>query len=75
LSLTEPLGLLDGPAAQLALRDGLALPLQGGPFAFLALRDAAGMPLPLSAAPAALTTAPPPFAIAHTLLKAWAEGA
>lgn len=62
LSLTEPLGLLDGPAAKLALRDGLALPLQGGPFAFLTLRDAAGMPLPLSAAPAALTTAPPPFA-------------
>ncbi|MDO9707799.1 dihydropteroate synthase [Paracraurococcus lichenis] len=30
----EPLGLLEGPAAFVALRDGLALPLQGGHLAF-----------------------------------------
>ncbi len=62
MPLIEPLGLLDGPAAETALRDGLALRLQGGSIVFLAIRDAAGAPLPLSAAPAALTLPPPPFA-------------
>lgn len=62
LTLIEPHGLLDGPAAEAAIREGLALPLQGGPFAFTGLRDAAGAPLPVSAAPAALTAAPAPFA-------------
>ncbi|ONG47243.1 dihydropteroate synthase [Pseudoroseomonas deserti] len=34
----EPLGLLHGPAANHALRDGLALPLAGGPAAFTLVR-------------------------------------
>jgi dihydropteroate synthase len=38
----EPLGLLQGPAAFAAMRDGLALPLQGGPFAFTLAREPAG---------------------------------
>jgi dihydropteroate synthase len=62
LPLIEPLGLLEGPAAEAAIRDGLALPLQGGPFAFLGLCGADGAPLPLAIAPSALTMAPPPFA-------------
>ncbi|WP_223880833.1 dihydropteroate synthase [Roseococcus microcysteis] len=62
MTLIEPHGLLDGPAAEAAIREGLALPLQGGPFAFTGLRDHAGAPLPLAAAPAAMTTSPPPFA-------------
>lgn len=62
MTLIEPHGLLDGPAAEVAIREGLALPLQGGPFAFTGLRDAAGQAVPLSAAPAALTAPLPPFA-------------
>lgn len=42
----EPLGLLQGPAAFTAMRDGLALPLQGGPFAFSLLREPAGSIIP-----------------------------
>lgn len=62
MELFEPLGLLDGPAAFAAIRDGLALPLQGGPIAFALLRDAAGAWRPLEDAPEALTRALPPFA-------------
>jgi dihydropteroate synthase len=62
LEYFEPLGLLDGPAAFAAIRDGLALPLQGGPIAFTLLRDAEGRWRPLEDAPEALTRAPPPFA-------------
>ena len=62
MELFEPLGLLDGPAAFAAIRDGLALPLQGGPVAFTLLRDAAGAWRPLEDAPEALTRAVPPFA-------------
>lgn len=62
MTLIEPHGLLDGPAAQEAIREGLALPLQGGPFAFTGLRDAGGAALPLAAAPAVLTAPPPAFA-------------
>ena len=62
MELFEPLGLLDGPAAFAAIRDGLALPLQGGPIAFSLLRDAAGAWRPLEDAPEALTRAVPPFA-------------
>jgi dihydropteroate synthase len=75
LALIEPLGLLDGPAAEAALRDGLALPLQGGPFAFLALRDASGAAVPLASAPARLTVAPPPFAgLARHRGRPWVMG-
>jgi len=42
----EPLALLNGPAAFAAMRDGLALPLQGGPFAFSLLREPAGAIIP-----------------------------
>ena len=42
----EPLGLLQGPTAFTAMRDGLALPLQGGPFAFSLLRELAGSIIP-----------------------------
>ena len=42
----EPLGLLNGPAAFAAMRDGLALPLQGGPFAFTLVREPAGTIMP-----------------------------
>jgi len=42
----EPLALLNGPAAFAAMRDGLALPLQGGPFAFSLLREPAGTIIP-----------------------------
>lgn len=42
----EPLGLLQGPTAFTAMRDGLALPLQGGPFAFSLLREPAGTIIP-----------------------------
>jgi len=42
----EPLGLLNGPAAFAAMRDGLALPLQGGPFAFILVREPAGTIMP-----------------------------
>ena len=38
----EPLGLLQGPTAFTAMRDGLALPLQGGPSAFSLLREPGG---------------------------------
>lgn len=62
MTLIEPSGLLDGPAAEQAVREGLALPLQGGPLAFTGLRDATGGALPLGAAPPRLTEAPPPFA-------------
>lgn len=62
MTLIEPHGLLEGPAAQEAIREGLALPLQGGPFAFTGLRDHNGGSLPLAAAPVALTTPPPAFA-------------
>ncbi|MBB3898272.1 dihydropteroate synthase [Roseococcus suduntuyensis] len=62
MTLIEPHGLLDGPAAEAAIREGLALPLQGGPFAFMGLRDDTGAPLPLAAASAALTAPPAPFA-------------
>lgn len=62
MTLLEPLGLLDGPAAAAAIAEGLALPLQGGPVAFCALADAAGARVPLSAAPPTLTASPPAFA-------------
>lgn len=42
----EPLALMQGPAAFSAMRDGLALPLQGGPFAFALVREPAGTILP-----------------------------
>jgi len=42
----EPLALLNGPAAFAAMRDGLALPLQGGPFAFSLVREPAGTIIP-----------------------------
>lgn len=42
----EPLALLQGPVAFSAMRDGLALPLQGGPFAFSLVREPAGAILP-----------------------------
>ncbi|TCH97812.1 dihydropteroate synthase [Roseococcus sp. SYP-B2431] len=42
----EPLGLLNGPAAFAAIRDGLALPLQGGPIAFSLVRGPEGSILP-----------------------------
>jgi len=42
----EPLALLQGPTAFAAMRDGLALPLQGGPFAFSLLRESAGAIIP-----------------------------
>ena len=42
----EPLALLNGPAAFAAMRDGLALPLQGGPFAFSLVREPAGSIIP-----------------------------
>ena len=42
----EPLGLLNGPAAFSAIRDGLALPLQGGPIAFSLVRGPEGAILP-----------------------------
>ncbi len=42
----EPLALLQGPTAFAAMRDGLALPLQGGPFAFSLLREPAGAIIP-----------------------------
>lgn len=42
----EPLALMQGPAAFSAMRDGLALPLQGGPFAFALVREPAGAILP-----------------------------
>lgn len=42
----EPLGLLNGPAAFAAMRDGLALPLQGGPFAFALVREPGGTIMP-----------------------------
>ncbi|MBS7792431.1 dihydropteroate synthase [Roseococcus sp. SDR] len=61
----EPLGLLQGPAAFAALRDGLALPLQGGPFAFTLVREPAGTVLvPPDDHPALerLTRPLPPFA-------------
>lgn len=45
-----------------ALRDGLALPLQGGVIAFTLLRDTSGAWLPLEDAPPALTRAPAHFA-------------
>ncbi|MBY0338941.1 MAG: dihydropteroate synthase [Acetobacteraceae bacterium] len=63
MNVVEPLGLLPGTAA---IRDGLALPLQGGPFAFSLWRGADGRVRPVSELPeeavAPLTTAPPPFA-------------
>ncbi|MCW8088508.1 dihydropteroate synthase [Sabulicella glaciei] len=58
----EPLGLLDGPVGFAAIRDGLALPLQGGPLAFTLLRDGTGQWRALEDAPEALTRAPAPFA-------------
>jgi len=42
----EPLALLQGPTAFAAMRDGLALPLQGGPFAFSLLREPGGAIIP-----------------------------
>ena len=42
----EPLALLTGPVAFAAMRDGLALPLQGGNFAFCLVREPAGTILP-----------------------------
>ncbi|WP_424811167.1 dihydropteroate synthase [Roseococcus sp. YIM B11640] len=42
----EPLGLLTGPAAFSAIRDGLALPLQGGPIAFSLVRGPEGSIMP-----------------------------
>jgi len=42
----EPLGLLNGPAAFGAIRDGLALPLQGGPIAFSLVRGPEGSIMP-----------------------------
>jgi dihydropteroate synthase len=42
----EPLALLQGPTAFAAMRDGLALPLQGGPFAFSLVREPAGTIIP-----------------------------
>lgn len=42
----EPLALLQGPTAFAAMRDGLALPLQGGPFAFTLVREPAGTIIP-----------------------------
>ncbi len=62
MEFPEPLGLLHGPAAFAAIRDGRALPLHGGATAFTLLRGADGAWLPLDAAPEALTRAPPPFA-------------
>jgi dihydropteroate synthase len=69
----EPLGLLEGPAAFFATRDGLALPLQGGHLAFALVRlieDGADRGIhPVQAIPEdwqdllpALTRRPPPFA-------------
>lgn len=69
----EPLGLLDGPAAFAALREGLALPLQGGHLAFPLARlledGAARGVVAVSAVPEdwqdllpALTRRPAPFA-------------
>lgn len=60
--MLEPLGLLDGPAAFSALRDGIARPLQGGALAFTLLRDHLSAWRPLEDAPEALTRAPPAFA-------------
>lgn len=42
----EPLGLLNGPTAFSAIRDGLALPLQGGPIAFSLVRGPEGSIMP-----------------------------
>ncbi|WP_372624233.1 dihydropteroate synthase [Falsiroseomonas sp.] len=53
----EPLGLLQGRAASLAVAADLALPLAGGPAAFTMVRlirpDAPGAPVPLADVPAA----------------------
>lgn len=67
--LIEPMGLLHGEAASLAIRAGAALPLQGGPSAFSLARliGAPGHPvLPVAEIPQAwqaaldiVTTAPP----------------
>ena len=62
MEFPEPLGLLHGPAALAAIHGGRALPLHGGATAFTLLRAVDGAWLPLAAAPAALTSAPPPFA-------------
>ncbi|TDH57845.1 dihydropteroate synthase [Dankookia rubra] len=69
----EPLGLIEGPAAFFAARDGLALPLQGGHLAFCLVRlIEAGADRGIHPAQAipedwhdllpALTRRPPPFA-------------
>jgi dihydropteroate synthase len=69
----EPLGLLHGRAAALAIAADVALPLAGGPAAFTMVRllapDAPAAPLPLSDVPdawqaqvLALTQPVPPFA-------------
>ncbi|MCX8132433.1 MAG: dihydropteroate synthase [Roseococcus sp.] len=62
--IPEPLGLLDGPAAEEAVAQGLARPLQGGPLAFLGWRPLgeAGPMRPAVSAPPVLSVAPPPFA-------------
>ncbi len=62
MEFLEPLGLLHGPAAFAAIRDGHALPLQGGTAAFTLLRAEDGSWRDLHDAPPALTRAPPPFA-------------
>ncbi|MFL1462355.1 dihydropteroate synthase [Roseococcus sp. DSY-14] len=62
MEFLEPLGLLHGPAALAAIRDGRAAPLQGGAAAFTLLRGEDGAWRPLEDAPPALTRAPPPFA-------------
>lgn len=62
MTLYEPLGLLDGPAAEFAIQNGLALRLQGGPVAFSALRDASGRMVPTEMAPPSLRDVPEPFA-------------
>jgi dihydropteroate synthase len=62
LILYEPLGLVDGPAAEVAIQHGLALRLQGGPIAFSALRDPSGRLVPVGMAPAALLHPLEPFA-------------
>ena len=62
MTLLEPLGLIEGPAAAAAISEGLARPWQGGPFAFTAFRDAEGRIHPAAAAPPEILAAPPPFA-------------
>lgn len=64
--ILEPLGLVHGPAARIAIAAGAALPLAGGPSAFTLVRKQ-GVVRPVTAMPQdwviqTLVSAPPPWA-------------